>query len=400
MLKQNMEQFETVFKSMLEKNVEKQEQLRKIGYKEIVEYSTKFQKEWIAKNATAKYQFKMDPNMPPAHQICADWKVAEKATISLRFFTLEIVQKIASRFMIKWVWSSEKHSDPVIADDGQMVLKDSNRLIDIYLTHQYSSPGLLIFLDDLKELADTVGKVEVDTPPFNEKLEFMVKILWLLPIFTLNNLSQLLMLKISTPTIILRAYAAFPEKHQKTLVRPMLAALKTTLRTDGSTKCLEKEEGYWLVYIVSIIKQVIVDQLDKKEDEKNDILDAMVCLRLIIVHKTKLSYVGGSKGIIKLIRLAMKIEPEEALYCLHILWENEDNKVEKIQNEPEAQRLAGEYKVKIEDIAKTLQNIFQYYDDRIRVPALLKGIEPSEYTVNLKMIHDEYMKVKNEQCCK
>ena len=168
----------------------------------------------------------------------------------------------------------------------------------------------------------------------------MVKILVLLPVFSLNNLSQLLMLKISAPTTILRAYAAFPEKHQKTLVRPMLAALKTTLRSAQSTKCLEKDSGYWLVYIVSLIKQVIVDEIESKKEEANDILDAMVCLRLIIVHKTKLSYVGGPKNVIKLLRLAAKIEPEEALYCLHILWQNEGNQIDKIQGEPQSELLA------------------------------------------------------------
>ena len=80
----------------------------------------------------------------------ADWKVAEKATVSVRFFTLDIVQRIASLFMSKWVWSSEQHSDPIIATDGKMVLSGSTRLIDIYLNHQYTSPGLLLFLDDLK----------------------------------------------------------------------------------------------------------------------------------------------------------------------------------------------------------------------------------------------------------
>ena len=127
-------------------------------------------------------------------------------------------------------------------------------MIDIYLTHQYKSPGLLLFLDDLKDIAHHVKDFDIGSPQFTEKFEFFIKILALLPIFSLNNLSQLLMLKTQAPTIILRAYASFPKKVQAQLVRPMLAALKTTIRTQDSTRCLESDQGRWLVYLISVIK--------------------------------------------------------------------------------------------------------------------------------------------------
>ena len=46
----------------------------------------------------------------------------------------------------------------------------------------------------------------------------------------------------------------------------------------------------------------------------------MVCLRLVIMHNTELSFVGGSKNVVKLLKEAIKIEPEESLYCLALIW--------------------------------------------------------------------------------
>ena len=59
-----MEQFEKTYSLKLDKSVERQDKLRVLGYKEIVDYSTKFHKEWLDKNATAKYQFQTDADVP------------------------------------------------------------------------------------------------------------------------------------------------------------------------------------------------------------------------------------------------------------------------------------------------------------------------------------------------